>query len=193
MRRLLTLAALTAALLLTMSGLALAADVAIDDSGLDPTRIVVDVREPIVWTNNTDEAVSLVGEEPAWESGPIEPGATFSIEITREGTYSYASEDGSIKGQIVVGEGGEAPEGSEDPSPEASPAPQDDPTEDDDENENGNRGDRGGNRQDRERDDEEALPLTGSNVVLPGVLSLLLMAFGVGLLLVTRPRRALRG
>lgn len=179
MRRLLTLAVLTAGLVLAMTGVAFAADVAIEDDGLSPTRIVVDIREAIVWTNNTDSSVALVGEEPGWESGEIGPGSTFSIEITRAGTYSYGSEDDSLRGQIVVREG----DGDEEP---------DEAAQQDDE------GDEGDDAADDEEIDEsidpddEALPQTGMDAMVPGALSLLLMAFGSGLLLVTQPERALR-
>ena len=179
MRRLPLLAVLITGFLFALSGVALAAeDVAIDDSGLTPTRIVVDIREPIVWTNNTDAPVSLVGEEPGWESGEIAPGATFSIEITQAGTYSYASSDGSLRGQIVVRQaGGGDEEATEDPDAGGK--------------EGGRKGDRGGEADGDEvvDPDEEALPVTGVNAAVPGALSLLLMAFGGGLVALTEPVR----
>lgn len=162
-----------------MTGVALAADVAIEDDGLQPTRIVVDVREPIVWTNNTDQAISLVGEEPGWESGEIGPGATFSIEITREGTYSYGSEDGDLRGQIVVGGGGGGNNEGDDPEVAQQDEEDDAAAEDDEE--------------DAVDPDDEALPQTGADVMVPGALSVVLMLLGAGLLLVTHPERALRG
>src|SRR5687767_9455853 len=113
MLRGLSLAALTAALLLALSGTALAdADVTIGGDGLDPETVRVDIREAIVWTNATDGDVSLVGRGPDWESGPIEPGATFSIEITQAGTYEYGSADDTLSGEIIVAaaDGGEASE-----------------------------------------------------------------------------------
>lgn len=161
-----------------MTGVALAADVAIEDDGLQPTRIVVDVREPIVWTNNTDETISLVGEEPGWESGEIGPGATFSIEITREGTYSYGSEDGSLRGQIVV-RGGNGGNNADDDPEVAQQDEEDDAAAEDDE-------------EDAVDPDDEALPQTGADVMVPGALSVVLMLLGAGLLLVTHPERALR-
>ena len=166
MRRLLVLTALTAGLLLALSGTALAdVDVTIGDDGLDPETVRVDIREAIVWTNATDADVSLVGEEPNWESGPIEPGATFSIEITRAGTYNYDSADGSLSGEIVVaGAGGSGAEPTEDATDAAV--------------------------------DEEVEPLarprmpeTGVNALVPGALSVLLIGFGGGLLQLTHPRR----
>jgi plastocyanin len=176
MRRLLILAVLTAGLLLAMSSIALAADVAIEDDGLSPTRVVVDVREPIVWTNNTDSPVALMGEEPMWESGEIAPGATFSIEITRAGTYSYGSEDAGIRGQIVVqDEGDDAGAGGEDDESDAEDAEDEEAVEEESE--------------EADDPDEEALPITGVNALVPGALSLLLMAFGGGLVALTDPIR----
>ena len=169
MRRLLALSALTATLLIAPAGAAFAdAEVQIGDDGLDPESVEVDVREPIVWTNATDADVSLVGEDPAWESGPIAPGATFSIEITQEGTYSYGSEDGSLSGEIVVGSGAPAEEATEGATEEATEAAVEEVDPED-----------------------EALPETGIDATVPAALSVLLIAFGAGLLVVTEPRRRL--
>ena len=178
MRRLTTLIALTAVALLALSGVAFAtAEVTIGDDGLDPESVQVDVRESIVWTNASDADVSLVGTEPGWESGPIEPGATFQIKITEKGTYEYASADGSLAGEIVVGqtdgEGGD-PEG------------EDVKTEDDKKDGTGEGGNKGGSQ-----GNEESLPETGMDVTLPGSLSVLLIALGAALLLVARPARRL--
>ena len=192
MRRVLFSVVLTAGFLLLLSTAAFAAEVAITDDGPDPRRVEVDVREEIMWTNNTDADVELQGEEPNWESGVIAPGATFSIEITQAGTYQYGAADGSFTGQIIVGDGGE--DGAEEPGEEEPGGePSDEPTEvetesegpqeseDDPEPSNGKGG-----------DDGEALPETGTDVRLPGALSLLLVLLGVGLLIVTKPARALR-
>ena len=176
MPRLTTLAALTAALVLTLASPALAdADVTIGDDGVEPQTVRVDIREAIIWTNATDADVSLVGEDPTWESGPIEPGATFSIEITRAGTYSYGSEDGSLSGEIVVGSAGGGNDGgaTEEPTEAAGGNAQDDDVAE---------------QVDR---DEEALPETGIDPVVPAALSLLLIGFGGALLVVTPPLRRL--
>ena len=161
----LTLAALSATFVLALGGVAFAdAEVTIGDDGLQPDSVEVDIREAIVWTNATDEDVSLVGEDPNWESGPIEPGATFSIEITQDGTYSYGSSDDSLSGEIVVGA-----------------------TDDGGNGDGGN----GGGEDDIEVDpDDEKMPETGINTVVPGALSVLLIGFGGGLLRVTPRRRS---
>ncbi len=173
MPRLTALVALTAALLFSFSGIAFAtAEVTIGDDGLDPETVEADIRESIVWTNASDEDVSLVGRSPAWQSGAIQPGGTFAIKITEKGTYEYASEDGSLEGEIVVG-GGDAVGGGDDEEDDAVK-----------ERDNGTNG-RQGNGQGRSDD----LPQTGIDVTLPAALSLLLIALGAALLLATRQPR----
>ena len=181
------LAVLTTAFLLPLSGVAFAdAEVTINDDGVSPKSVKADVREPIVWTNASDADVSLVGKDPKWESGPIAPGATFSIEITKDGTYEYASEDGAIEGEIVVGQAGGG-------------TGNDDGKAEDDDDKSGNKDDKSGDKKDAKADDEvdekidpdkEALPETGIDATLPGALSVTLIGLGTGLLSVTHsPRR----
>ena len=179
MSRLTSLAALTAVLLLAMSGLAYAdVEVEIGDDGLSPESIQAELREPIVWTNASDATVSLVGEDNLWESGPIEPGATFSIKITEDGTYAYESEDGALAGEIVVGDADAA-------EPDEADAGEDD------KNDSGKGGNDGGKNGAAEVDpDQEALPVTGgADPVVPGTLSVLLIGFGAALLRLTQSRR----
>ena len=182
MRRVLFSVVLTAGFLLLLGTAAFAAEVAITDDGPDPERVEVDVREEIMWTNNTDADVELQGEEPNWESGVIAPGATFSIEITQAGTYQYGAADGSFTGQIVVGDAEEEPgdEPTDGPTEVETEGPEE-PGEEAGRNGNGGR-----------RGDGEALPETGIDVVVPGALCVLLVLFGVGLLRVTESARALR-
>ena len=170
MSRMLTLAALSAAFLLALGGVAFAdADVTIGDDGLNPESVKVEIKEPIVWTNATDEDVSLVGKDPKWESGPIAPGDTFSIHVTQAGTFAYESADGSLSGEIVVAAAKGGNEGN-----------------------GGNKGN-GGNEGGRDDDEEEVvdpkMPETGINAVVPGALSVLLIGFGGGLLRLTPRRR----
>jgi plastocyanin len=172
MRRVTTLLALSAGLLLVLSGTAFAdAEVEIGDDGLNPETVNVDVREAIIWTNATDQEHSLVGKDPSWESGPIAPGATFSIEITEKGRYSYGSEDGSLSGEIVVGN-------PKDPFDEPTEGATEAATEDSGSDNEGGR-----------KDDKEPLAESGTNATVPAGLSVLLIGFGGGLLALTEPRR----
>ncbi len=179
MRRLTALLVLTAALSLAMGGIAFAtADVTIGDDGLDPESVEARVREDIVWTNASDKDVSLVGKSPSWTSGPIQPGATFSIKITEKGTYEYASEDGSLEGEIVVGGGGGGNTEPEDEGDDPVKKTEKDP--------------KGGDGTSTDRNEDESLPRTGIDVAVPAALSLLLIALGVGLLVTTVPMLRLR-
>ena len=181
MRRLTTLLALTAALCLAMGGIAFAAaEVTINDDGLDPESVEARVQEDIVWTNASDKDVSLVGKSPSWTSGPIQPGATFSIKITEKGTYEYASEDGSLQGEIVVGGGGDTE--PEDEGEGEDPVKKDEKPQKDDKPEGTSTA---------RNDEGDGLPQTGIDVALPASLSLLLIALGAGLLIMTVPRRRL--
>ena len=176
MRRLPALAVLTTALLLPLSGVAFAdAEVTINDDGVSPETVRADIREPIVWTNASDADVSLVGSDPKWESGPIEPGATFSIEITRKGFYNYASADGELSGRIVVGQVNAG-------------------TDDDDSDSDAKGDDKAkGDGADKKIDpDKEALPKTGIDATIPAALSVTLIGLGTGLLTVTHPPRRRR-
>ena len=178
MRRFLALATLTTLLALPLGGVAYAdAEVTINDDGVSPETVKADIREMIIWTNASDADVSLVGTDPKWESGPIEPGATFSIEITKAGTYAYESSDGSISGEIEVA-GGEA-------------ADDDGAKADDKDSKDGKKGAVEG-KGDEIDPDAEALPMTGIDATLPGALSLALIVFGAGLLTVTHPPRRSR-
>lgn len=165
-RHLVMLAVLATAALVALSAVAFAdAQVTITDDGIEPESVTVDVRESIVWTNATDRTVSLTARDTSWTSGSIRPGASFSTRLTGKGTHRYASGDGSLEGEIVVGAAG-----------------------------GGGAGDAGGDpAKDRVGPDDEALPETGGEVAVPGALTVLLIAVGMTLLVVTDPRRALRG
>ena len=179
MRRLPLLAVLTTAFLLPLSGVAFAdAEVTINDDGVSPASVKADVRETIIWTNASDSEVSLSGKDPDWESGPIEPGATFSIKITKAGTYEYTSEDGSIEGEIVVGQ-------AEDTTGNTG----DENTGNNDDTQTNNKKNA---QADQDDEDEAALPETGIGASLPGALSVTLIAVGAGLLSVTHPPRRRR-
>lgn len=189
MRRLGTLTALSAAFLLVLSGTALAdAKVTIGDDGFKPESVNVDIRESIIWTNATDADVSLVGTNPDWTSGPIEPGGTFQIKITENGTYSYASKDGSMEGTITVGAAD-----NEDGEDAGNNAGGEDAGNNGGGEDDAKKRDRAAKRNTTTVDpDDEALPRTGIDTMVPGALSVLLIVLGTGLLLVTHPRRRVR-
>jgi plastocyanin len=86
-----------------------AAEISVGAGGVSPDRVQADVGETIVWTNDSDDVVTLSGQQPQWSSGPLEPGGTFSLTFDEAGTFTYASEDGSLSGEVVVVGEGPAP------------------------------------------------------------------------------------
>jgi hypothetical protein len=95
------LIALLALGLLALPALA-AVEVSITDDGFSPRTVRVDPGEDIVWVNATDAAVTVVGEDGSWDSGPLQPGETFSLALRQSGTVRYGTEDGAHEGQIRV-------------------------------------------------------------------------------------------
>jgi plastocyanin len=87
-----------------------AAEVVVGNNGLDPALVQADVGESIVWINASDQELVLASDDPLWTSGPLAPGESFSLTYDEAGTFPYASADGSVQGQIVVGG-----EGAQDP------------------------------------------------------------------------------
>jgi hypothetical protein len=81
---------------------ALAAEVRLDDDGFSPANVRVEVGEDIVWVNGTDEEQTVVGEDGTWDSGPLQPGETFSVALRDVGTFRYATADGAAEGSITV-------------------------------------------------------------------------------------------
>jgi hypothetical protein len=114
MRRHLLLRALVlAALLLVVTALpALAAEVRLTDEGFEPRTVRVEAGEDIVWINGTDAEQTVVGEDGTWDSGPLQPGETFSIALREPGTVRYATADGELQGQIRVRPAAQAEEGA---------------------------------------------------------------------------------
>jgi plastocyanin len=57
-----------------------------------PATITIAVGTTLVWTNSTTVAhtsTSDAGSAVSWDSGMINPGATFSFTFTRAGTFTY--------------------------------------------------------------------------------------------------------
>jgi plastocyanin len=94
------LAALLMALL-ALPALA-AAEVRLTDEGFSPRTVRVDPGEEIVWVNATDEEQTVVGEDGSWDSGPLQPGETFSVALREPGTFGYTTADGEHEGVIRV-------------------------------------------------------------------------------------------
>lgn len=92
-----------------MASPALAGEVTLDDDGFAPAELTVAPGETIVWTNASSAEHTVLAEDGTWDSGPLEPGDTFSITLRREGSYPYGTGDGTHTATIVVSAEAEDP------------------------------------------------------------------------------------
>lgn len=78
-------------------------DVAIAEYAFAPEALTVQVGDTVTWTNDDDFAHGTAGDANEWESGDIEPGATFEQTFDQAGTFAYhCSIHNFMKGEIVV-------------------------------------------------------------------------------------------
>jgi plastocyanin len=78
--------------------------VALEDDRFQPASIQVQPGTTVRWTNRGSHAHTVTGRNSRWDSGDIEPGATYSATFRAPGTYYYycRHHDG-MQGTIVVG------------------------------------------------------------------------------------------
>lgn len=96
------LAALSLLILVIAAAPALAATVRLTDSGFEPRETTIAPGETVVWTNATEQRVTIVGADGSWDSGPLGPGETFSVQLRQPGTIGFRTEDGTASGTIRV-------------------------------------------------------------------------------------------
>lgn len=78
------------------------AEVVLEDTGFSPRTIEVEPGQSIMWVNGTDEVQTVIGEDGTWDSGPLQPGETFSVAFRDTGTFRYAADDGAVVGTVRV-------------------------------------------------------------------------------------------
>ncbi len=118
---------LVAVLLVLLALPALAQEVVVTVDGMSPAEIQVEEGASVTFRNDTDEDVRLLDDAGRWDSGTLAPGDTFSLSFDDAGEVTYASEDGSLQGTIVVG-GTDGAEPTEEAT--AGDTPSEEPTED---------------------------------------------------------------
>ena len=96
------LAALSLVILVVAAAPALAATVRLTDSGFEPRETTIAPGETVVWTNATEQRVTIVGTDGSWDSGPLGPGETFSVQLRQPGTIGFRTQDGTATGTIRV-------------------------------------------------------------------------------------------
>lgn len=74
-----------------------------DRYAIAPARAAATAGSPIVWTNGTDTAHTIVARDGSWTTGRIAPGATGTATVVRPGTYEYICSDHPWSiGQLVI-------------------------------------------------------------------------------------------
>ncbi|MDH3190820.1 MAG: hypothetical protein OEM39_09335, partial [Acidimicrobiia bacterium] len=79
---------------------------------LEPATVTIAPGTTVTWNNEDDERHRMrsVSGPAEFDSGDIEPGESFSMPFTAEGTYSYLDdrndEDSSYFGTIIVSDDG---------------------------------------------------------------------------------------
>lgn len=98
--------------------------------GFEPAEVTVPVGGTVVWHNESAATHTVVADDASWDTGPVEPGDTFSVRMRNAGEFGYATSDGVFEALIVVTAveepdeepvGDPAEERAEDPEPEGDP------------------------------------------------------------------------
>jgi plastocyanin len=68
-----------------------------------PANLTVARGQTITWTNGDAVAHTITSDAKVWDSGPVVPGASFSVTLTEPGTYTYfCAIHPSMRGTVVV-------------------------------------------------------------------------------------------
>jgi plastocyanin len=79
-------------------------EVSIEDFAFDPPRIEVSTGTEVTWTNRDRTPHTVTSEDGGFDSGTLEPGGTFSVEVPGNGPVAFACMiHPEMVGTIVVG------------------------------------------------------------------------------------------
>lgn len=54
-----------------------------------PAAVTVALGDTVIWTNTDGIPHTTTSADKQWDSGPIQPGASFTVKLTKPGTYQY--------------------------------------------------------------------------------------------------------
>ncbi len=81
-------------------------DVTIVNFAFSPDALTVKAGTKVTWTNKDTTAHTVTADDGSFDSGPINPGMTFSFTFKQAGTVSYhCSIHPNMKAKIVVTNG----------------------------------------------------------------------------------------
>lgn len=94
----------TSALLLPQTAQAQTTGVTIQNYAFTPPTISVPVGATVTWVNNDPVAHTASSDTGVWDSGVIQPGASYSHTFTQAGTFTYHCRiHPSMMGVVMVG------------------------------------------------------------------------------------------
>jgi plastocyanin len=76
------------------------------DNRFEPQTINVQPGATVRWVNNGQHAHTVTADDDSWDSGDIQPGASYSATFKRPGTYNYYCRHHTqdrMQGVVVVG------------------------------------------------------------------------------------------
>jgi quinohemoprotein ethanol dehydrogenase len=74
-----------------------------DASGVSPTRVRTRPGTPLTFTNTSKISHAMAARDGSWKSGPIKPGESATVTVTKPGTYEYTCTDHPWTiGQLIV-------------------------------------------------------------------------------------------
>ena len=86
------------------------ASVTIGDRIFSPSSVTVAPGGTVTWTNNDGRAHTVTATDRSWDSGLLNPGATWSHTFPAGGTFSYLCDlHPDMTGRVVVSAGGTPP------------------------------------------------------------------------------------
>lgn len=115
------LAALPLVILAIAAAPAFAATVRLTDSGFEPAELTIAPGETVVWTNATEQRQTIVGADGSWDSGPLGPGETFSVQLRQPGTIGFRTESGTARGTVRIAAAASTAQAEVDPAEPALP------------------------------------------------------------------------
>jgi plastocyanin len=65
------------------------ASIKIANFDFGPAAVTVPTGTSVTWTNNDDDAHSVVADDKAFRSAPLDTGESYSFTFTKPGTYGY--------------------------------------------------------------------------------------------------------
>jgi len=105
-------------------------EIDIVDFAFEPDTLTVPAGTTIVWTNKGDTTHTVTDADARFDSGPLEPNASFTLTFADPGTFDYFCDfHEEMRGTIVVSEADGEAETSETPKPDAAETPESDAAE----------------------------------------------------------------